>query len=343
MSPLGSRISVGIPAASASSSSTMPSPVLPEPVMPTITPWVVRSAGSSSSGVPVGRRAEAASDGELHGAGGGVGALESHDDLAPRVGRAGDLRAHGGIAQLDDAVVDDDARRSVSPSRPGAGRPRRGRRPRGPRRPRGASRAAIVAGQARATRRGPAGRGSSRTRSGPAAAAAAPSRARTARRRPSGSTTSGQRAVEGRVARAGADPRRLVHDRGVRRDRRVEQAHELRVGDVGRPVHAQRRGGRAGAARRPSRRRRPAACAGCRRCAASIRAAAAIPRQQRDLRVELLVLVRARGRTTVQPPSCETTSCSGAASRTPPRARSTASRSSPTSRSSGATVAGTSS
>ena len=34
------------------SSSTIPSPVLPEPVMPTITPWVVRSAGASSTGVP---------------------------------------------------------------------------------------------------------------------------------------------------------------------------------------------------------------------------------------------------------------------------------------------------
>ena len=46
MSPLGSRISAGIPLSSASSSTMTPSPVLPEPVMPTMTPWVVRSAGS---------------------------------------------------------------------------------------------------------------------------------------------------------------------------------------------------------------------------------------------------------------------------------------------------------
>ena len=53
MSPLGSRTRVGMPARSASSSSTTPSPVLPEPVMPTMTPWVVRSAASSVSGCPL--------------------------------------------------------------------------------------------------------------------------------------------------------------------------------------------------------------------------------------------------------------------------------------------------
>src|SRR4051794_27052255 len=42
-SPLGSISSVGTPAANASSTSTIPRPVLPEPVMPTITPWVVKS------------------------------------------------------------------------------------------------------------------------------------------------------------------------------------------------------------------------------------------------------------------------------------------------------------
>ncbi len=46
MSPLGSMTSVGIPARSASSITTTPSPVLPEPVIPTMTPWVVRSEGS---------------------------------------------------------------------------------------------------------------------------------------------------------------------------------------------------------------------------------------------------------------------------------------------------------
>ena len=43
MSPFGSRTSAGIPASSASSSSTTARPVLPEPVMPTTTPCVVRS------------------------------------------------------------------------------------------------------------------------------------------------------------------------------------------------------------------------------------------------------------------------------------------------------------
>jgi hypothetical protein len=44
MSPLGSMTRQGMPDSSASSSSPMPSPVLPEPVIPTMTPWVVRSA-----------------------------------------------------------------------------------------------------------------------------------------------------------------------------------------------------------------------------------------------------------------------------------------------------------
>src|SRR4051794_15641164 len=42
-SPLGSISSVGTPAPNASSTSTIPRPVLPEPVMPTITPCVVKS------------------------------------------------------------------------------------------------------------------------------------------------------------------------------------------------------------------------------------------------------------------------------------------------------------
>ena len=46
MSPLGSRISAGIPERRASSRKTTPRPVLPDPVMPTMTPWVVRSEGS---------------------------------------------------------------------------------------------------------------------------------------------------------------------------------------------------------------------------------------------------------------------------------------------------------
>ncbi len=50
MSPLGSMTRQGTPCSSASSSRSMPRPVLPEPVMPTITPWVVRSAGSTVSG-----------------------------------------------------------------------------------------------------------------------------------------------------------------------------------------------------------------------------------------------------------------------------------------------------
>ena len=52
-SPFGSRISVGMPCSSASSISATPSPVLPEPVMPTITPWVVRSAALTSTASPV--------------------------------------------------------------------------------------------------------------------------------------------------------------------------------------------------------------------------------------------------------------------------------------------------
>ncbi len=42
-SPFGSISNVGTPALSASSTRTIPSPVLPEPVMPTMTPWVVKS------------------------------------------------------------------------------------------------------------------------------------------------------------------------------------------------------------------------------------------------------------------------------------------------------------
>ena len=43
-SPFGSMSSAGSPARRTSSISTTPRPVLPEPVMPTMTPWVVRSA-----------------------------------------------------------------------------------------------------------------------------------------------------------------------------------------------------------------------------------------------------------------------------------------------------------
>ena len=57
MSPLGSMISAGMPASSASSSRTIARPVLPEPVMPTMTPCVVRSleptTRSSAPGLPV--------------------------------------------------------------------------------------------------------------------------------------------------------------------------------------------------------------------------------------------------------------------------------------------------
>ena len=53
MSPLGSMTRQGMPRSSASSSRSMPRPVLPLPVMPTMTPWVVRSAGSSVSGPSV--------------------------------------------------------------------------------------------------------------------------------------------------------------------------------------------------------------------------------------------------------------------------------------------------
>ena len=42
----------GTPALSTSSMSTIPSPVFPEPVMPTMTPWVVKSAVSSTTGEP---------------------------------------------------------------------------------------------------------------------------------------------------------------------------------------------------------------------------------------------------------------------------------------------------
>ncbi len=38
-----------MPASSASSISTTPSPVFPEPVMPRMTPWVVRSPDSTTS------------------------------------------------------------------------------------------------------------------------------------------------------------------------------------------------------------------------------------------------------------------------------------------------------
>ena len=48
-SPFGSMSSAGTPAGRASSMSTTPRPVLPEPVMPTITPWVVRSAAGTAT------------------------------------------------------------------------------------------------------------------------------------------------------------------------------------------------------------------------------------------------------------------------------------------------------
>ena len=50
MSPLGSMMIAGIPSIAASSSSVTPSPVLPDPVIPTMTPCVVRSLLSYSSG-----------------------------------------------------------------------------------------------------------------------------------------------------------------------------------------------------------------------------------------------------------------------------------------------------
>ena len=49
-SPFGSIASTGTPWRSSSSRRTMARPVLPEPVMPTMSPWVSRSAGSRSSG-----------------------------------------------------------------------------------------------------------------------------------------------------------------------------------------------------------------------------------------------------------------------------------------------------
>ena len=52
-SPLGSMASTGTPDRRVSSSNTMPRPVLPEPVMPTMTPWVVKSALSSSTASPL--------------------------------------------------------------------------------------------------------------------------------------------------------------------------------------------------------------------------------------------------------------------------------------------------
>ena len=51
-SPFGSMARTGTPWRSSSSRRTMARPVLPEPVMPTIRPWVSRSAGSSSSRAP---------------------------------------------------------------------------------------------------------------------------------------------------------------------------------------------------------------------------------------------------------------------------------------------------
>jgi hypothetical protein len=61
MSPFGSRASTGMPASSASSSMTIPRPVLPDPVIPTITPCMVRSLESSvnfsRSGFPLGSTA----------------------------------------------------------------------------------------------------------------------------------------------------------------------------------------------------------------------------------------------------------------------------------------------
>ena len=51
-SPFGSIAITGTPCRSSSSMRTMARPVLPEPVMPTMRPWVSRSAGSSSSRSP---------------------------------------------------------------------------------------------------------------------------------------------------------------------------------------------------------------------------------------------------------------------------------------------------
>ena len=80
-----------------------------------------------------------------------------------------------------------------------------------------------------------------------------------------------------------------MHDRGVRRDRRVEQAHELRVAEVRRPVHAQRVSGEPEPLEGPRRRvRLRAQDADVRRQHLRRRGH---PAQQRDLRVVLLVLV----------------------------------------------------
>src|SRR4051794_21745730 len=125
MSPFGSMINVGIPAASASSSRTIPSPVLPEPVMPTITPWVVRSLGASSSGCPsdvvptcitrprtspcawpgCGRAPRAR---DLHGRRGRGGRLEPPPPPRAGLGGAHHAGAPGGLAELDQVVVDHD-------------------------------------------------------------------------------------------------------------------------------------------------------------------------------------------------------------------------------------------
>src|SRR6478736_8903654 len=52
-SPFGSINSAGTPAPNASSTSTIPRPVLPEPVMPTMTPWVVKSPDGTVVSVAV--------------------------------------------------------------------------------------------------------------------------------------------------------------------------------------------------------------------------------------------------------------------------------------------------
>ena len=236
---LGVEDRAGMPRRRAPPRAADPSPVLPEPVMPTITPCVVSPPGRA----PAARRRSVGPSSirrREDGAGGGSARSSRTVISLPGSGGRNFARTAGSRNWTTLSSMTTPSKRS--PSRPASStastRSTTARSTVPARRPAFATAAASSAHAARP--RSP--RQDARDVTGPAVAAEARSRARTARDRPVGREL-GQLSVEGRVARAGADPRSLVHHGGVRGDRRVQAAHELRVGDVGRPIlHAERRG-----------------------------------------------------------------------------------------------------
>ena len=273
--PWGRGSASGMPAASASSSSTIPSPVLPEPVMPTITPCVVRSAGSSSSGAPSSVVPEQHQTRRRRPCGWpGRRGRAAPSTSVPGVGRALQLRPHGGVAQLDQVVVDDDRVEASRPRGPRAARPRR---------------RSTTARSTAFARRVPAAiaAGSSASPSGRLAEAALgdvavlqpPQRRGGVRVRRGDGPVGGLRgrlAVERRVARAARHPVASCMTAAWRGDARVER-RERTPGREGPPAKSRRAPPRCAAAARGPPRSAAAACAGCRRRPRSISAAAAIP------------------------------------------------------------------